>query len=155
MIKSLNNVPGMGFEGIVMKVSVKDFLFGGIKTGTAGWMIGLRKDQPQHDVLYVTDRLPTTAFGRENGFALFNHKNDTMENEWYEVSVSTSLSTFERKKTIQLLKYAIPPPLSERPCVRHKKSPLAEYTMIIMKCMISDSLKGAGVRYATASKKLM
>jgi len=76
---------GMGFEGIVMKVSVKDFLFGGIKTGTAGWMIGLRKDQPQHDVLYVTDRLPTTAFGRENGFALFNHKNDTMENEWYEV----------------------------------------------------------------------
>ena len=85
----------MGFEGIVMKVSVKDFLFGGIKTGTAGWMIGLRKDQPQHDVLYVTDRLPTTAFGRENGFALFNHKNDTMENEWYEVSVSTSFSTYE------------------------------------------------------------
>ena len=26
-----------------------------------------------------------TVFDRENGFALFNHKNDTMENEWYEV----------------------------------------------------------------------
>ena len=37
----------MGFEGIVMTVSVRDFLFDGIKTGTAGWMIGLRKDQPQ------------------------------------------------------------------------------------------------------------
>ena len=26
-----------------------------------------------------------TVFDKENGFALFNHKNNTMENEWYEV----------------------------------------------------------------------
>ena len=76
----------MGFEGIVMTVSVRDFLFDGIKTGTPGWMIGLRKDQPQQNVLFITDRLPITLFDPETGFALFNHKNDTMENEWYEVS---------------------------------------------------------------------
>ena len=78
----------MGFEGIVMTVSVKDFLFGGINTGTSGWMIGLRKDLPQKDVLFITARLTTTAFDSDNGFALFNHKNNTMENEWYEVSIS-------------------------------------------------------------------
>ena len=88
MIKSFNNLSGLGFDGIVITVSVRDFLFDGVKTGTAGWMIGLRKDQPQHNVLFITDRLPITVFGSENGFALFNHKNDTMENEWYEVSVS-------------------------------------------------------------------
>ena len=78
----------MGFDGIVITVPVRDFLFDGIKTGTAGWMIGLRKDQPQKNVLFITDRLPITVFGSETGFALFNHKNDTMENEWYEVRVS-------------------------------------------------------------------
>jgi len=76
---------GMGFEGIVMTVRVRDFLFDGIKTGSAGWMIGLRKDQERKNVLFITDRLPITVFGYDNGFALFNHKNDTMENEWYEV----------------------------------------------------------------------
>ena len=88
MITSLNNHSGMGFDGIVITVPVRDFLFDGIKTGTAGWMIGLRKDQPQKNVLFITDRLPITVFGSETGFALFNHKNDTMENEWYEVRVS-------------------------------------------------------------------
>ena len=77
----------MGFEGIVMTVRVRDFLFDGIKTGSAGWMIGLRKDQERKNVLFITDRLPITVFGYDNGFALFNHKNDTMENEWYEVGV--------------------------------------------------------------------
>merc|ERR1719357_355998 len=49
-------------------------------------------DQPElgEKVTYITDRLPITAFGRENGFALFNHKNDTMENEWYEVETEQS-----------------------------------------------------------------
>ena len=83
----------MGFEGLVMTVSVREFLFDGIKTGSSGWMIGMKmiNDQPElgEKVTYITDRLPITAFGRENGFALFNHKNDTMENEWYEVSCST------------------------------------------------------------------
>merc|ERR1719239_113435 len=81
---------GMGFEGIVMTVSVRDFLFDGIKIGTAGWMIGLRKDQPQQNVLFITDRLPISFFDPETGFALFNHKNDTMENEWYEVETDES-----------------------------------------------------------------
>ena len=84
---TFNNLSGMGFEGIVMTVRVRDFLFDGIKTGSAGWMIGLRKDQERKNVLFITDRLPITVFGYENGFALFNHKNDTMENEWYEVGV--------------------------------------------------------------------
>ena len=79
---------GMGFEGIVMTVSVREFLFDGVKTGSAGWMIGLNgtgDGTPGPAVSYITDRLPITVFGQENGFALFNHKNDTMENEWYEV----------------------------------------------------------------------
>ena len=79
---------GMGFEGIVMTVSVRDFLFDGIKTGSSGWMIGLKPNEEQGSVLYITDRLPITVFDPVNGFALFNHKNDTMENEWYEVSSS-------------------------------------------------------------------
>ena len=87
----------MGFEGLVMPVTVRDFLFDGIKTGSSGWMIGMQmiNGQPQlvDKVTYITDRLPITVFGLdplvENGFALFNHKNDTMENEWYEVSCST------------------------------------------------------------------
>ena len=83
----------MGFEGLVMTVSVREFLFDGIKTGSSGWMIGMKmiNDKPElgDKVTYITDRLPITAFGQENGFALFNHKNDTMENEWYEVSDST------------------------------------------------------------------
>ena len=78
---------GMGFEGIVMTVSVREFLFDGIKTNSAGWMIGLpvNEDGNTEKVRGITDRLPITVFGQENGFALFNHKNDTMENEWYEV----------------------------------------------------------------------
>jgi len=93
-----NDCEGMGFDGIVITVPVRDFLFDGIKTGTAGWMIGLRKDQPQKNVLFITDRLPITVFGSETGFALFNHKNDTMENEWYEVE--TELSGWERHTMI-------------------------------------------------------
>ena len=85
----------MGFEGIVMPVSVRDFLFDGIATGSSGWMIGLSKDEPQESVPFITDRLPITVFDPDNGFALFNHKNDTMENEWYEVS--------ESKKSIEVL----------------------------------------------------
>ena len=71
-----------------MTVSVRDFLFDGIKTGSSGWMIGLKPNEEQGSVLYITDRLPITVFDPVNGFALFNHKNDTMENEWYEVSDS-------------------------------------------------------------------
>ena len=39
----------MGFEGLVMPVSVRDFLFDGIKTGSSGWMIGMQmiNGQPQ------------------------------------------------------------------------------------------------------------
>jgi len=93
-----NNFEGMGFEGLVMPVSVRDFLFDGIKTGSSGWMIGMQmiNGQPQlvDKVTYITDRLPITVFGLdplvENGFALFNHKNDTMENEWYEVETEQS-----------------------------------------------------------------
>ena len=69
-----------------MTVSVRDFLFDGIATGSPGWMIGLSKDEPQGSVHYITDRLPITFFDPDNGFALLNHRNDTMENEWYEVS---------------------------------------------------------------------
>merc|ERR1712212_89749 len=76
---------GMGFEGLVMTVSVKDFLFNGIKTESAGWMLGFKSDGTQEDVTAITARLPITVFDPKNGFALFNHKNDTMENEWYEV----------------------------------------------------------------------
>ena len=76
---------GMGFDGIFFKQKVIDFVFKGIKTGTAGWMLGEKGDGTQHDVLFVTSRLPMTVFDHENGFALFNHRNDTMENEWYEV----------------------------------------------------------------------
>ena len=65
------------FDGVFAEFSVVDFLFHGIKTGAAGWMID--------DTIFITDRLPLTAFDKANGFALFNHKNDTMENEWYEV----------------------------------------------------------------------
>ena len=71
-----------------MTVSVRDFLFDGIKTNSPGWMIGLKPNEEQGSVLYITDRLPITVFDPVNGFALFNHKNDTMENEWYEVSNS-------------------------------------------------------------------
>merc|ERR1719495_1660130 len=57
-------------------------------------MIGMKmidgKPELGEKVTYITDRLPITAFGRENGFALFNHKNDTMENEWYEVETEQS-----------------------------------------------------------------
>jgi len=76
---------GMGFEGLVMTVSVREFLFDGIKIGSTGWMIGLKSDGTQEDVTAITARLPITVFDPKNGFALFNHKNDTMENEWYEV----------------------------------------------------------------------
>jgi len=74
-----NNFTGYGFDGIFFKQKVNDFIFGGlgVKTGTAGWMAS--------NVTYITDRLPMTAFDYETGFALFNHRNDTMENEWYEV----------------------------------------------------------------------
>jgi len=76
----------MGWNGtIVMTVSVRDFLFDGIKTGSSGWMVGMKGDGSQEDVPAITARLPITVFDPENGFALFNHKNDTMENEWYEV----------------------------------------------------------------------
>jgi hypothetical protein len=82
------NWEGMGFDGpspIFFTHTVEDFVLKGIKTGTAGWMIGMRGDGTQKDVTYITDRLPITVFDRDNGFALFNHRNDTMENEWYEV----------------------------------------------------------------------
>ena len=82
----------MGFEGIVMTVSVRDFLFDGIKTGSSGWMIGMKmidgKPELGDGVNFITARLPITFFDPMNGFALFNHKNNTMENEWYEVSSS-------------------------------------------------------------------
>jgi len=93
-----NEFEGMGFEGIVMTVSVRDFLFDGIKTGSSGWMIGLKPNEEQGSVLYITDRLPITVFDPVNGFALFNHKNDTMENEWYEVE--TELSSWEKHTMI-------------------------------------------------------
>ena len=85
-------VLGMGFEGLVMTVSVREFLFDGIKTGSTGWMIGLKSDGTQEDVTAITARLPITVFDPKNGFALFNHKNDTMENEWYEVGVAKEKS---------------------------------------------------------------
>ena len=75
----------MGWDGIFFKQKVIDFVFKGIKKGTAGWMLGEHGDGAQHNVLFITDRLPMTVFDYENGFALFNHRNDTMENEWYEV----------------------------------------------------------------------
>ena len=76
---------GMGFDGIFFKQKVIDFVFKGIKMGTTGWMLGEHGDGTQHDVLFITARLPMTVFDKDNGFALFNHRNDTMENEWYEV----------------------------------------------------------------------
>ena len=83
----------MGFEGIVMTVSVRDFLFDGIKTGSSGWMIGMKmvdgKPELGDGVTFITDRPPISVFDPMNGFALFNHKNDTMENEWYEVGGSS------------------------------------------------------------------
>lgn len=69
-----------GFDGLFFKKKVNDFIFNGIDTGTAGWMLG-----KHGKVLYITDRLPMTAFDEEKGFAMFNGRNDTMENEWYEV----------------------------------------------------------------------
>merc|ERR1711936_1141754 len=59
-----------------MKVSVREFLFDGIKTGSTGWMIGLRSDGTQEDVTAITARLPITVFDPKNGFALFNQKNE-------------------------------------------------------------------------------
>jgi len=58
--------------------TVNNFLFYGIKTGAAGAMMtyGL-----------THDRLPP-IFTQENGFALFNRKQDTSENECYQVESS-------------------------------------------------------------------
>ena len=96
-------VLGMGFEGLVMTVSVREFLFDGIKIGSTGWMIGLKSDGTQEDVTAITARLPITVFDPKNGFALFNHKNDTMENEWYEVGVAKekALNFFEHRLTLR------------------------------------------------------
>ena len=57
---------------------VSDFLFNGIKTGAAGFAISYA---------LLADRLPP-VFSEENGFALFNGKQNTSENECYEVETS-------------------------------------------------------------------
>jgi len=68
--------------------TVQDFLFDGIKTGAAGEMMtyGL-----------THDRLPP-IFTMKNGFALFNRKQDTSENECYQVE--TSALSWERHTMI-------------------------------------------------------
>ena len=58
--------------------TVQNFLFDGINTGAAGAMM--------EDGLFK-DRLPP-IFTQENGFALFNRKQNTSENECYQVESS-------------------------------------------------------------------
>jgi len=70
------------------ETKVADFLFRGIKTGFAEWMMtnGLFKN-----------RLPP-VFTEENGFAMFNRKVNTAENECYQVE--TSAESWERHSMI-------------------------------------------------------
>jgi len=66
---------------------VGDFLFNGINTGVAKWMIEFGSTK---------NRLPPVF--RENGFALFNGKQDTSENECYQVE--TSVDSWDRHTMI-------------------------------------------------------
>jgi len=68
--------------------TVQDFLYDGITTGAAGAMMGYA---------LTKDRLPP-IFTQENGFALFNRKQNTSENECYQVE--TSAESWERHTMI-------------------------------------------------------
>ena len=65
-------------DELFAEIVVSDFLFKGIKTGAAGFAI---------TYALLADRLPP-VFSEENGFALFNGKQNTSENECYEVDTS-------------------------------------------------------------------
>eukprot|EP00090_Calanus_glacialis_P004002 TRINITY_DN12983_c0_g1_i3.p1 TRINITY_DN12983_c0_g1~~TRINITY_DN12983_c0_g1_i3.p1 ORF type:complete len:556 (+),score=132.50 TRINITY_DN12983_c0_g1_i3:35-1702(+) len=64
-----------GIDELFALTNVGDFLFRGISDGAAGWMM---------TYVLTKDRLPP-VFRPENGFALFNGKQDTSENECYQV----------------------------------------------------------------------
>ena len=67
-----------GVDELFPETTVGDFLFRGINTGAAEWMI---------NYALTKDRLPPT-FRPENGFALFNGKQDNSENACYQVETS-------------------------------------------------------------------
>merc|ERR1711892_120945 len=68
--------------------NVGDFLFRGINTGVAGWMMSQS---------LTKDRLPP-MFRPENGFAFFNGKQESSENECYQVE--TSAESWDRHTMI-------------------------------------------------------
>jgi len=73
------NVLDQEVDELFPLTKVGDFLFNGIKDGAAGWMMTYSATK---------DRLPP-VFRPENGFALFNGKQDTSENECYQVETSS------------------------------------------------------------------
>merc|ERR1711892_1231790 len=87
-INAVETMLKAGTDEIFPLTTVGDFLFRGINTGAAGWMMtdGMTKD-----------RLPP-VFREENGFALFNGKQDTSENECYQVE--TAEESWERHTVI-------------------------------------------------------
>ena len=60
---------------------VYDFLFGGVKTGAAGWMMTYTATK---------DRLPP-SFRQDNGFAFFNGQHNTSDNQHFQVSASAEM----------------------------------------------------------------
>merc|ERR1711892_695972 len=87
-INAVETMLKAGTDEIFPLTTVGDFLFRGINTGAAGRMMtdGMTKD-----------RLPP-VFREENGFALFNGKQDTSENECYQVE--TAEESWERHTVI-------------------------------------------------------
>jgi len=78
---------GTDTDELFPETKVSDFLFNGINTGAVDFMM--------HDTV-ISPRLPPVF--RENGFALFNGKQDTSENECYEVE--TSVESWDRHTMI-------------------------------------------------------
>jgi len=81
-------VGGTDPDELFPETKVSDFLFNGISTGAVGFMIN---DES------ISDRLPP-VFTPENGFALFNGKQNTSFSECYEVE--SSVESWDRHTMI-------------------------------------------------------
>jgi len=70
-----------GLDELFPSTKVYDFLFGGITTGSAGWMMTYGSTK---------DRLPP-SFRPDNGFAFFNGQHNTSDNQHFQVSASAEM----------------------------------------------------------------